>query len=95
MDNTSNTNNGTAGTVADPTTNNTTGNTGTVQRTKARRGFAVIPVSRRREIASLGGKASHATGKGHEWNSEEAKRAGALGGRATGARRRTAPTGAR
>jgi general stress protein YciG len=35
---------------------------------------------RQREIASKGGKAAHAKGTGHEWTSEEARKAGKLGG---------------
>ena len=37
---------------------------------------------RQREIASLGGKAAHASGKAHEFNSSEAREAGRKGGRA-------------
>ena len=44
------------------------------------RGFASISRERRREIASLGGKASHAKGTGHEFSSQEAMKAGHLGG---------------
>ena len=37
-----------------------------------------------REIASLGGRASHEQGTGHEWNSREAREAGRKGGLARG-----------
>lgn len=30
---------------------------------------------KQKKIASLGGKASHASGNGHQWDSEEARRA--------------------
>jgi general stress protein YciG len=37
---------------------------------------------RQKEIASLGGKAAHASGKAHEFNTAEAREAGRKGGRA-------------
>lgn len=37
---------------------------------------------RRRELASKGGKKAHAGGKAHEWNAEEAARAGSKGSKA-------------
>lgn len=43
------------------------------------RGFASMDPTRQREIASRGGKAAHAKGTAHTWNSEEAKKAGAMG----------------
>lgn len=43
---------------------------------------------RRLEIASMGGKAAHAKGVGHEWTSEEAKTAGRKGGIASSRRNR-------
>lgn len=45
------------------------------------RGFAGMDPERQREIASKGGKAAHAKGTAHEFTSEEARRAGAKGGR--------------
>jgi general stress protein YciG len=36
---------------------------------------------KQRKIASLGGKAAHAKGVAHLWNSDEAREAGRLGGR--------------
>ncbi len=47
---------------------------------KLQRGFAVMDIAKRREIASKGGKASHALGTGHEWNKEAARAAGRKGG---------------
>jgi general stress protein YciG len=48
---------------------------------KQRKGFAAIPRERVREIASLGGKASHAKGRAHEYTHAEAVAAGRKGGR--------------
>ena len=42
------------------------------------RGFASMDPQKQREIAAEGGRASHASGNGHEFNSEEARRAGAM-----------------
>ena len=47
---------------------------------KSRRGFASMDPQRQREIASKGGKAAHAKGTAHEFDSEEARRAGRKGG---------------
>jgi general stress protein YciG len=47
-----------------------------------RRGFAALSPERRREIASMGGKASHAAGTGHRFTVEEARAAGSKGGKA-------------
>ena len=51
------------------------------------RGFASMDARRQREIASKGGKASHAKGTGHEFTSSEAVAAGRKGGQATQRRR--------
>jgi general stress protein YciG len=48
------------------------------------RGFASMPPEQQREIARLGGRASHEQGTGHEWNSREAREAGRKGGLARG-----------
>ena len=42
------------------------------------RGFASMDPEKQREIASEGGKAAHASGNAHEFNSEEARRAGSI-----------------
>lgn len=55
------------------TTNNKNGNA-------ERRGFASMDEEKQREIASKGGKAAHASGRAHEFSSEEARRAGKKGG---------------
>lgn len=46
------------------------------------RGFASMDEARQREIASEGGRAAHASGNAHEFNSEEARKAGQKGGQA-------------
>ena len=53
----------------------------------SKRGFASMDEKKQREIASKGGKASHAKGTGHEFTSEEAAAAGRKGGQATQGRR--------
>ena len=49
-----------------------------------KRGLAADSVTpeRRQEIASAGGKAAHAQGKGHQWDSKAARKAGRKGGSA-------------
>lgn len=47
---------------------------------KSLRGFASMPLSERRRIASLGGKAAFAKGSGHRWTRDEARAAGRRGG---------------
>jgi general stress protein YciG len=46
----------------------------------AKRGFAAMDEAQQREIASKGGQAAHQKGTAHEFNSEEARRAGQKGG---------------
>ena len=46
------------------------------------RGFASMDKSKQRMIASKGGRAAHKKGTAHTWTSEEARKAGQLGGRA-------------
>ena len=48
----------------------------------SRRGFAAMDPDEQREIASMGGRASHEYGHGHEFTSEEAREAGRKGGQA-------------
>ena len=50
---------------------------------KQERGFAVMDPQKQREIASKGGKASHAHGTGHEWTASSAREAGRKGGLAS------------
>ncbi|SFU80883.1 KGG domain-containing protein [Pseudoduganella namucuonensis] len=49
---------------------------------KSKRGFAAMDEAQQREIASKGGQAAHQKGTAHEFNSEEARRAGQKGGEA-------------
>jgi general stress protein YciG len=42
------------------------------------RGFASMDPDRVKEIASMGGRAAHASGNAHEFTSEEARDAGVL-----------------
>ncbi len=45
-------------------------------RPRAKRGFAVLSPEKKREIASMGGKAAHEHGRAHRFTSEEARAAG-------------------
>ncbi len=47
---------------------------------KARRGFAAMSPETQRRIASAGGKASHASGRGYRFTAEQAREAGRKGG---------------
>jgi len=49
-------------------------------RSRSNRGFASMDRSKQREIASKGGKAAHAKGTAHEFDSSEAREAGRKGG---------------
>jgi general stress protein YciG len=74
------------------------GSTGTTTtpsqpRPKQRRGFAAMDPAKQKEIASKGGKASHAMGTGHEWDSESAREAGRKGGQASRGGRGKLPSG--
>jgi uncharacterized protein len=44
------------------------------------RGFAAMDPAKQREIASKGGKAAHARGLAHEFDTSEAREAGRKGG---------------
>jgi len=44
------------------------------------RGFASMDQQKQREIASMGGRAAHLSGRAHEFNSAEAREAGRKGG---------------
>ena len=48
--------------------------------TKSRRGFAAMSPETQKRIASEGGKASHASGRGHRFSADEARDAGRKGG---------------
>ncbi len=51
-------------------------------RGKSNRGFASMDPDKQKLIASKGGKTAHKKGTAHKWTSEEARRAGQIGGRA-------------
>lgn len=51
-------------------------------RKRSGRGFASMDPERQRQIASLGGRAAHRSGRAHEFSPEEARRAGRKGGEA-------------
>ena len=55
------------------------------------RGFAAMDPATQRRIASEGGKASHESGRGHQWTPEEARAAGRKGGQSSRATRATVP----
>lgn len=59
-----------------PSSKSSSGNT-------SKRGFASMDRDKQREIASKGGKAAHAKGTAHEFDSEEAREAGRKGGEAS------------
>ncbi|HVX41373.1 MAG TPA: KGG domain-containing protein [Gemmatimonadaceae bacterium] len=52
------------------------------QRTRSNRGFASMDREKQKEIASKGGRAAHAKGTAHEFDSGEAREAGRKGGQA-------------
>ena len=55
---------------------------GNISGAPAKRGFAAMDQNQQREIASKGGQAAHQKGTAHEFDSEEARRAGQKGGEA-------------
>ena len=59
--------------------------------TKQKRGFAAMTPEQRRILSSMGGKASHELGRGHEWTSDTARVAGRKGGKASRAKKLEGP----
>lgn len=55
---------------------------------KQSRGFALMSPEKVAAISSAGGRAAHAKGTAHEWNSDAARAAGRKGGLVVGKRRR-------
>jgi len=51
------------------------------------RGFQLMSPARRREVARAGGHAAQEKGSAHRWTPEEARAAGAKGGRAASRKR--------
>jgi len=64
------------------TPNTKSDGTSTTKTGGAKRGFAAMDEEQQREIASKGGQAAHQKGTAHEFDSEEARRAGQKGGEA-------------
>jgi general stress protein YciG len=56
------------------------GNSRSNGRGTSNRGFAAMSPERQKQIASEGGRAAHKQGVAHEWNSDEARKAGRKGG---------------
>ncbi|WBO82805.1 KGG domain-containing protein [Hymenobacter yonginensis] len=65
------------------TTKSAQAQTAAEPKAKRPRGFASMDPEMQRRIASEGGKASHLSGRGHRFTSEEARAAGRKGGQAT------------
>jgi general stress protein YciG len=63
-------------------TNQNDQNKGSSQKSTVKRGFAAMDEAQQRSIASKGGQAAHQKGTAHEFDSEEARRAGQKGGEA-------------
>jgi uncharacterized protein len=61
---------------------NNSGNDQPKPKGTAKRGFAAMDEATQRAIASKGGQAAHQKGTAHEFDSEEARRAGQKGGEA-------------
>jgi uncharacterized protein len=53
---------------------------GKMAQEKSNRGFGAMDDEKQREIASKGGHAAHQSGQAHEFDSEEARKAGQKGG---------------
>ncbi|ABE49695.1 KGG domain-containing protein [Methylobacillus flagellatus] len=58
------------------------------QQNTANRGFAAMNPEKQREIASQGGKAAHARGTSHEFDTNSARKAGRKGDQASNGRGR-------
>jgi hypothetical protein len=61
-----------------PTTTPPTASSESVESSSAKRlrGFAAMSPEKKKEIASMGGRAAHACGRAHQFSSEEARAAG-------------------
>ncbi|GHA83648.1 hypothetical protein GCM10007067_22210 [Lysobacter bugurensis] len=58
------------------------------ERQRSGRGFASMDPEKQRAISSKGGRAAHRSGNAHEFDSQQAREAGRLGGRARAANAR-------
>lgn len=61
----------------------------TNDRPRSGRGFASMDAEKQRAISSKGGRAAHRSGNAHEFDSQQAREAGRLGGRARAANARS------
>lgn len=52
------------------------------EKERSKRGFASMSPEKRKEIASKGGKSAHKQGKAYKFDSESARKAGKVGGKA-------------
>jgi len=59
-----------------PATTEATSATTTPSTERRLRGFAAMSPEKKKEIASMGGRAAHACGRAHQFSSEEARAAG-------------------
>lgn len=55
---------------------------------RKKRGFGSMDKDKQKAIASMGGKAAHERGTGHQWTPEQAREAGILGGKKRAEQRR-------
>jgi general stress protein YciG len=78
--------------ATETTTENSAANSDKTTVVRRPRGFAAMTAEQRSEISRRGGQAAHASGKAHEFSTDEAKAAGQKGGRAAHERRRAAMT---
>ena len=62
--------------MQDTSTITTTESTASTTSTPRLRGFAAMSPEKKKEIASMGGRAAHACGRAHQFSSEEARAAG-------------------
>lgn len=63
------------------------------EETPKKRGFATLSAEKRKEISRKGGQSAHAAGTAHQFSSEEARRAGSIGGRASAKRKKAEKSG--
>ncbi|HUR90696.1 MAG TPA: KGG domain-containing protein [Ramlibacter sp.] len=62
--------------MQDTSTTVTTESSSATPQTSRLRGFAAMSPEKKKEIASMGGRAAHACGRAHQFSSEEARAAG-------------------
>lgn len=60
----------------------------TMQSETPKRGFAAWDREKVKLVAQMGGKAAHASGRAHQYNTDEARENGRKGGLATQAKRK-------